>query len=278
VAAGALRGLVDSHRIPSHLAATVSEAVAESRNTEFDVEALDLDHLNDVLEKSSAEQRVAWALTQLRPHIVLSSSFGAQAAVCLHLCAVQWPEIPVVVVDTGYLFPETYLFIDELTERLKLNLKVYRHPLSAAWQEARYGKLWEQGVDGITRYNQMNKVEPMQRALDELGAKGWIVGLRRSQSSTRQRLDVLGIQNGFLKVHPIVDWNDKKVFDYMMEHDLPYHPLWEQGYISIGDTHTSHRLVDGVTEEQVRFFGLKRECGLHETFEDGDDPADDAAK
>ena len=150
-----------------------------------------------------------------------------------------------------------------------VNLKVYRGELSAAWQEARYGKLWEQGVEGITRYNQINKVEPMQRALDELEAKGWIVGLRRSQSSTRKKLDVLGIQNGFLKVHPIVDWNDKKVFDYMFEYDLPYHPLWEQGYISIGDTHTSHRLVDGVTEEEVRFFGLKRECGLHEDFTDG---------
>ncbi|HYC55825.1 MAG TPA: phosphoadenylyl-sulfate reductase [Candidatus Binatia bacterium] len=249
----------------------MSQAAGTTVDFEFDVEALDLDSLNAVLERKSAEERIGWALDELRPHIILSSSFGAQAAVCLHMCTLQWPEIPVVVTDTGYLFPETYQFIDELTERLKLNLKVYRAEISAAWQEARHGKLWEQGVEGIEQYNKMNKVEPMQRALDDLGAKGWIVGLRRSQSSTRKNLSVLGVQNGYLKVHPIVDWNDKRVFDYMQEHDLPYHPLWEQGYISIGDTHTSHRLVDGVTEEETRFFGLKRECGLHEPFKgDGD--------
>jgi phosphoadenosine phosphosulfate reductase len=245
----------------------VSESLAVAETSEFDVEALDLDHLNEMLEYKTAQQRLEWAINELRPNIILSSSFGAQAAVCLHLCVKIWPEIPVVVTDTGYLFPETYEFIDELTNTLKLNLKVYRAEMSSAWQEARFGRLWEQGVEGITKYNQMNKVEPMQRALDELQAKGWIVGLRRSQSSTRKKLDVLGMQNGFLKVHPIVDWNDKKVFDYMFEHDLPYHPLWEQGYISIGDTHTSHKLVDGVTEEEVRFFGLKRECGLHEDFD-----------
>jgi phosphoadenosine phosphosulfate reductase len=245
----------------------VSEPAPVTAEYDYDVEALDLDHLNEQLEWKSAQERVEWAVGELRPNIILSSSFGAQAAVCLHMCVQVWPDIPVVVTDTGYLFPETYQFIDELTESLKLNLKVYRSEQSAAWQEARYGRLWEQGVEGITKYNQINKVEPMQRALNDLNAKGWIVGLRRSQSSTRKKLDVLGIQNGFLKVHPIVDWNDKKVFDYMFEYDLPYHPLWEQGYISIGDTHTSHRLIDGVTEEEVRFFGLKRECGLHEEFD-----------
>jgi phosphoadenosine phosphosulfate reductase len=162
----------------------------------------------------------------------------------------------------------------ELTARLRLNLKVYRPAESAAWQEVRYGKLWEQGVDGITRYNRMNKVEPMQRALDELDARGWIVGLRRAQASTRRELKVLGIQDGYLKVHPIVDWNDKHVYDYLTRHGLPYHPLWEQGYPSIGDWHTSHKLTDGMTEEETRFFGLKRECGLHESAsDDGGAPA-----
>jgi phosphoadenosine phosphosulfate reductase len=231
---------------------------------EIDVDSLDLQAENARLQPRSAEERVAWALDHLRPHIVLSSSFGAQAAVLLHLVTRQWPKIPIVMIDTGYLFPETYRFAEALTERLHLNLKVYRATLSPAWQEARYGKLWEQGLDGITRYNQLNKVEPMQRALDELDARGWIVGLRRAQSSTRHHLDVLGLQDGYLKVHPIVDWNDKHVYDYLTRHDLPYHPLWEQGYPSIGDWHTSHKLTDGMTEEETRFFGLKRECGLHE--------------
>jgi phosphoadenosine phosphosulfate reductase len=232
---------------------------------EADVDTWDLGPPNAQLEHQPAEARVAWALERLRPHIVLSSSFGAQAAVLLHMVTRQWPEIPVVLVDTGYLFPETYQFVDDLTARLGLNLKVYRALLGPAWQEARYGKLWEQGLEGITRYNQMNKVEPMQRALDELEARAWIVGLRRGQASTRRHLEVLGLQDGYLKVHPIVDWNDKHVYDYLTRHELPYHPLWEKGYPSIGDWHTSHRLVDGMTEEETRFFGLKRECGLHES-------------
>jgi phosphoadenosine phosphosulfate reductase len=234
---------------------------------EIDVTTLDLDAANAVLEHETAEHRVAWALDRVRPRIVLSSSFGAQAAVLLHMVTRQWPEIPVVLIDTGYLFPETYRFVDELTERLRLNLTVYRPAISAAWQEARYGKLWEQGVEAIERYNQMNKVEPMQRALDELDAEAWIVGLRRAQASTRRELRVLGLQDGYLKVHPIVDWNDKHVYDYLTRHGLPYHPLWEQGYPSIGDWHTSHKLTDGMAEEETRFFGLKRECGLHESTE-----------
>jgi phosphoadenosine phosphosulfate reductase len=217
------------------------------------------------LEGATAEARVAWALEHFRPEVILSSSFGAQAAVSLHLVTRQWAEIPVVLIDTGYLFPETYRFVDELAKRLELNLKVYRPPASPAWQEARWGKLWEQGAEGIERYNQYNKVEPMQRALRELGARGWITGLRRQQSRSRANLGVLALQNGVVKIQPIIDWTDRQVFQYLTKHDLPYHPLWEKGYVSIGDMHTTRPLSAGMTEEETRFFGLKRECGLHET-------------
>ncbi|SQB42349.1 phosphoadenosine phosphosulfate reductase [Citrobacter koseri] len=128
---------------------------------------------------------MAWALENLPGEYVLSSSFGIQAAVSLHLVNQIRPDIPVILTDTGYLFPETYQFIDELTEKLNLNLKVYRATESAAWQEARYGKLWEQGVEGIEKYNDINKVEPMNRALKELNAQTWFAGLRREQSGSR---------------------------------------------------------------------------------------------
>jgi phosphoadenosine phosphosulfate reductase len=216
------------------------------------------------LETLSAEERVRWALERFRPEIMLSTSFGVQSAVLLHMVTRQWADIPVVMVDTQYLFPETYRFADYLTERLKLNLKVYRAPFTAAWQEARHGKLWEQGVEGLERYNQINKVEPMQRALRELGVKGWITGLRRQQAKSRKAVSVLQRQGEVVKVQPIIDWTDKMVWEYLKKHDLPYHPLWEQGYVSIGDVHTTRPLTADMTEEeQTRFFGLKRECGLH---------------
>lgn len=233
---------------------------------DFAFPGFELERVNRELESMSAEQRVAWALERFQGRIVLSSSFGAQAAVSLHMVTRQWADIPVVLIDTGYLFPETYQFIDALTERLALNLKVYRAELSPAWLEARHGKLWEQGLEGIELYNRITKVEPMQRALEELQAQSWIAGLRRQQSSTRQNLEVLALRNQRVKVHPLIDWTDRDVFRYLKQYDLPYHPLWEQGYVSIGDIHTTQPLTAGMTEEQTRFFGLKRECGLHEDF------------
>lgn len=105
--------------------------------------------VNGQLEHLTAQERVSWALENLPGEFVLSSSFGIQAAVCLHLVTRQQPDIPVILTDTGYLFPETYQFIDDLTEKLKLNLQVFRAQQSPAWQEARYGKLWEQGLRAL---------------------------------------------------------------------------------------------------------------------------------
>ena len=223
-----------------------------------------LDALNDWLESLDAEARLTWALANASGRAVLSTSFGAQSAAVLHLVTRQAPELPVVLVDTGYLFPETYRFADELTHRLALNLHVARADDSPGWFEARHGKLWERGLDGIERYNQLRKVEPMQRALDGLGATLWIAGLRRMQSGTREHRRVLERAGNRWKLHPVIDWTDRDIGDYLKAHALPWHPLWEQGYVSIGDVHTTRPLSTEVDAEATRFFGLKRECGLHE--------------
>jgi phosphoadenosine phosphosulfate reductase len=230
-------------------------------------QAAALAEANRELESLTAGDRVHWAFEHLEETFLLSSSFGIQAAVMLHMVTRVRPDIPVVVLDTGYLFPETYRFIDELTERLRLNLKVYRAETSPAWQEARFGKLWEQGEAGIDRYNRMNKVEPMARAMRELRVRTWFSGLRREQAESRSRLPVLAVQRGAFKVLPLVDWTNKQIHYYLEEHKLPYPPLWEQGYVSVGDVHTTEKLQPGMTEEQTRFFGIKRECGLHEEGE-----------
>ncbi|WP_445425925.1 phosphoadenylyl-sulfate reductase [Alishewanella sp. HL-SH06] len=221
-----------------------------------------LQQINALLAPMSAAQRVQWALANLPLNPMLSSSFGIQAAVMLHLVSSQQQDIPVVLTDTGYLFPETYQFIDQLTERLQLNLKVYRATLSPAWQEARFGQLW-QTAEGLKHYNQLNKVEPMQRALQQLEVGCWFTGLRRSQSSTRADKAIVEISRGVMKVQPIIDWSSKDVFYYLKEHNLPYHPLWEKGYLSVGDTHSTVKFEPGMREEDTRFNGLGRECGLH---------------
>ena len=253
----------------------MNSATALEQEVTYDLPALsnhstaqEIAEVNAVLEGMTAEQRVDWALQNLPSQAIVSSSFGAQSAVMLHMLSTRKQDIPVVLTDTGYLFPETYQFVDRLAKDLNLNLQVYRSDISPGWQEARFGKLWENGVEGIERYNQMNKVEPMQRALDDLDAGTWFAGLRRSQSDSREKLPVLQKVKGQFKVYPIIDWSNKDLHYYLKEHNLPYHPLWEQGYVSIGDWHTTQSLQEGMSEQDTRFFGLKRECGLHE-FGDG---------
>lgn len=218
--------------------------------------------INQLLAPLTAQQRVEFALKQLPGNHMLSSSFGIQAAVMLHLCTSVKSDLPVVLTDTGYLFPETYCFIDELTDKLQLNLHVYRSALSPAWQEARFGQLWTT-AEGLKQYNQLNKVEPMVRAQQELAVQSWFSGLRRSQSSTRADTPIVSVQRDVVKFCPIVEWSNKDIHYYLKDHNLPYHPLWEQGYVSVGDTHSSRPLEPGMTEEETRFNGLGRECGLH---------------
>jgi phosphoadenosine phosphosulfate reductase len=215
------------------------------------------------LETRTAAQRVEWALRHLPSEFIVSSSFGIQAAVSLHLITRIVPDIPVVLVDTGYLFPETYGFAGTLSELLRLNLKVFRPAFTPAQFETQYGRLWEQGVAGIQAYNAVMKVEPMRRALDALAVGTWFSGLRRSQGKSRAERPVIEIKNGRYKLYPIIDWSTRDVHEYLKRYGLPYHPLWEAGYVSVGDVHTSSPLRPGMTEADTRFFGLTRECGLH---------------
>ncbi|HEY5645701.1 MAG TPA: phosphoadenylyl-sulfate reductase [Pseudomonadales bacterium] len=228
----------------------------------------DAEHIanwNKRLADLDAAGRIRCALEHLPGAHVLTSSFGAQAAVGLHLLTRELPEIPVILLDTGYLFAETYAFIDELTDRLDLNLHVYRARMSPAWQEARYGQRWNQGIEGLDAYNRDNKVEPLSRALEELSAGTWFSGLRRSQSESRRETPYVQYTGAHFKVCPIADWTDRDVHAYLKANDLPYHPLWQQGYVSIGDMHTTRPLAEVSDAEATRFFGLKRECGIHET-------------
>ena len=224
---------------------------------------LDLAELARRFTGVDARELITWAAQTFGPGLVVSTSFGAQSAVMLHLVSEVAPETPVIFVDTGYLFPETYRFAEELNTRLKLNLKTYAAPMSAARQEALYGKLWEEGEDGIKSYLQRNKVEPMQRALRELGATAWLAGIRQGQTSHRARLRPVEQQDGRYKIHPILSWTEEDVNAYLARHGLPQHPLVAQGYRSIGDVHSTIPTTPDQDPREGRLLGQKRECGLH---------------
>jgi|GEM_PF-279677 len=234
-------------------------------STTLERNELDLEVINQQLEDASARQIVEYAAQTFGNGLIMSTSFGIQSAVMLHMVTRIIPDIPVIWIDTGYLPQETYRFAEQLTEQLKLNLKVYQSPISPARMEALYGRLWEQNdVEAFNRYDQMRKVEPMQRALRELKATAWLAGLRREQTNHRKSLGVVNQQEGLYKLLPILRWTAKDVYEYLQTYELPYHPFFDLGYTTVGDWHSSRPLtLDDEHERDTRFHGLKQECGLH---------------
>lgn len=226
---------------------------------------IDLTATNQRLSEADARDVALWAIETFGDGLVLSTSFGIQSAVMLHLLVQLQPTIPVIWVDTGYLPAETYRFAESLTQRLQLNLKVYQSPMSPARMEALHGRLWERrDVESLNLYDRLRKVEPMQRALRELGATAWLAGLRRDQTAHRQELSKVALQDNIYRVYPILGWHSRDVYYYLQQHDLPYHPFFDLGYTTVGDWHSSRPLGTGDDHERdTRFHGLKQECGLH---------------
>jgi phosphoadenosine phosphosulfate reductase len=227
--------------------------------------------LSDALGPLRAGDRVRQLHQRLGKRLVATTSFGIQSAVMLHLIHEHAPEIPIVFIDTGYLFPETYRHIEQLSGLLdRLDLRVYQPAITSARMEALWGRLWEGGAEDRDRYAMLTKIEPMNRALRELGADVWMSGLRRSQSETRSRRPLVERQKKTLKAYPILDWADAQVEVYLRQHDLPRHPLAEKGYVTMGDWHSTRPLEDAGRAESTRFGGERYECGLHLDSGDAD--------
>ena len=199
----------------------------------------------------------------------LSSSFGAQSAVSLHLVTRQQPDIPVILIDTGYLFPETYRFIDELTSAWRSTSRsTGRRSASRGWKRASAG-CGSTASTASTQLQPLRKVEPMQRALDELGVRTWIAGLRRSQSRARAGIDFLELRDGRWKLHPLADWTRPRRLAVPAA-ARPALPPAVGPRLRLDRRRAHHApLQPGMREEDTRFFGLKRECGLHFDDEPG---------
>lgn len=225
---------------------------------------LDLEAVNASLEGADAEEVVRWAAETFGERLVMTSSFGAHSALMLHLASRVIPRIPVIFLDTGYLFPETYQFAEALRERLGLRIEVYSPRMTAARQEALYGRLYDGDEEELARYQEINKREPMRRALRELDAAAWLAGLRADQTEFRSGLSTVVRQNGIYKVHPILGWSKQDVADYFDLYDLPMHPLYAWGYRSIGDVHSTVPVDPDESDDRAgRMLGEKRECGIH---------------
>lgn len=226
----------------------------------------DLDTLNAEFERLHALDIIDWAAREFGDDLALSSSFGADSALMLDLATRVKPDIKVITVDTGFLFTETIAFRDGLADRLKLNLRVYRPVMSREAFLEEHGKMWRSSPDACCAFN---KREPFDRAKRELGVRCWLTGIRREQSVTRRKAEILQLDHlGLIKLCPIATWTAKDVHYYLQENDLPYHPLRDQGYLSIGcnpePDHCTRKVKPGEDPRSGRWAGFdKTECGLH---------------
>jgi phosphoadenosine phosphosulfate reductase len=219
----------------------------------------------------TAEQRVQWAAERFGKRLAAASSFGADSAVILHLVASVTPETPVITVDTGFLFAETVAFREELARRFKLEVHVYRPRMSPQQFVDEHGAMWRTNPDACCAFN---KREPFERAKRELDLAAWITGVRREQSHSRRETPFIGRDfHGFIRLCPLADWTAADVHYHLLEHDLPYHPLRADGYMSIGcqpeQGYCTRRVAPGDDPRAGRWAGFdKTECGLH-TYDSG---------
>jgi phosphoadenosine phosphosulfate reductase len=222
---------------------------------------LDIPDLNDRLERLHPAEILEWAWATFAPHIAASSSFQTQSLPLLHLISQVCPDMPIIFLDTGFHFPETLQFRDELQARLRLNIVVVRAAVEKSQLLARYGEgLYRRDPD-LCCY--INKVEPMQRATVDLQA--WISGVRHDQTEHRNNLRILEPEtDGPLKIHPLLNWTKKEVWAYIEQYQLPVHPLLAWGYLSVGCAPCTRPVHAGENERAGRWAGLdKIECGLH---------------
>lgn len=217
--------------------------------------------LNRRFDRSDPAGILRWAADTIpEGRLVVSSTFGIGGMVIIHLLSEAGIRLPVVFIDTLYHFPETIEHAHRVSERYKLDLRIYRAAPNRKAFEALHGRrLWERDEE---LFHQLTKVEPMREALQ--GVDGWITGRRRDQSSTRAALALVETVGERVKVNPVASWSLDVVWGFIRASKIPYNPLHDLGYASVGDVPLTTPIRPGEQERDGRWRGSSRlECGLH---------------
>tara|TARA_Y100001968_G_scaffold273230_1_gene265874 strand:+ start:3663 stop:4442 length:780 start_codon:yes stop_codon:yes gene_type:complete len=243
----------------------INEQLESQAEEEFFSEVF-LEKSRKILMNMTAEEKIQWAYTQFDSQFVLTTSFGIQSAVLLNMVhSSNYKKPPTIIwIDTGYLPTETYIYAEKLSQELKLNINIVQSPISPARMEALYGRLWEtKSIEDLEKYHLIRKVNPLETALNELNVHCWASGVREGQTRHRSSMTYLDLIRNRLSLRPLLNWSKKDIFYYMQENNLPQHPLFEKGYSSVGDWHSSGPDTDIQEGRGTRFGGLKEECGIH---------------
>ena len=221
----------------------------------------DVEQLADEFEARSAQDLLAWAVDRFEGRIMLTCSWQMQSSVLIAMLHEIGANIRVVELDTGLLFPETYVTREQLVAKYDLDLERIDPRETVEEQALSEGpELWRRDPD---RCCALRKVEPLERALE--GMDAWITGIRRAQSVTRRNAKVLELDpRGVVKVQPLAGWADEDVKGYLFAHDVPYNPLHDRGFPSIGCTPCTRAIRPGEDSRAGRWADAeKTECGLH---------------
>jgi phosphoadenosine phosphosulfate reductase len=221
-----------------------------------------LTELNDRFETASPEQILGWAVTEFPEDIILTCSFQHDGVVLAHMLRTITPDIPVVFIETRFHFAETLKYRDDIVKLLGLNLRQLEAEMSAEEFRTRHGdKLYDKNPDLCC---QINKVEPLRKAL--AGTSAWINGRRRNQTEERATMGHVELAGSVVKINPLARWTSKDTYKYLNAHGLPEHPLFNEGYASIGCAPCTS-LGEG---RSGRWAGIKkRECGIHTVLDEG---------
>jgi phosphoadenosine phosphosulfate reductase len=224
----------------------------------------------DLLHARAAEEVIDSALgAHANSRVCFTCSFQAEDVIVLHLLRTRLPAIPVLFLETGYHFPQTYEFRDKLTREWQLNLQNVIPKKTVAEQEAEFGVLFRAEPGKCC---QLRKVEPLLNALEPFEV--WFTGLRREQSPTRKNLEKmehhrLPTGKTLLKVSPLAEWTWAQVWEYTAAHRISYLPQYDQGYLSIGCQPCTAIPDDPANPRSGRWGGTKLECGIHTFSEKG---------
>ncbi len=223
--------------------------------------AIDAARESERLEKATPEERLAFAVQAFGDRLLFTSSFGTGSGVLLHMWSRVARHLPVVVVDTGFLFDETIAYRDAMARDLGLRLEIARPDV------ARDDFLWQHGADIMEREPDFccaqNKIAPLKPWIAR--SLGWVSGVRRDQSRTRERVPILlPMEDGPMKIHPLATMTSGEAQSYMDTHRIPEHPLKAKRYLSIGCWPCTQPVAEGGDERDGRWAGkAKTECGLH---------------
>ena len=213
-------------------------------------------------EQWRAEEVLHWAFASFPNRIAIASAFGVEGMVLIDMASKIGSELRVFVLDTEFLFAETYDLIDRVEKRYGIGVERVYSALTPSEQEREHGaELWGRNPDLCC---QLRKIEPLKGKLAELAA--WITAIRRDQTSARARTRKIEWDPNFhlVKINPISDWTSEMVWSYVRKHDVPFNPLHEQNYPSIGCTHCTRAVRPGEDARAGRWAGFaKTECGLH---------------